>query len=129
MMRVLAVKQPWASLLVLGHKPVENRSWGTPYRGDVAIHASARPDLSPHALEMLRKHLPMTCVHKLPMGQIIGIVELYGVTREMDGEWFTGPVGLLVRDARQLKRGLPHKGQQSMVEAGKYLQQRILGNL
>jgi hypothetical protein len=128
-MRVLAVRQPWASLLALGKKPVENRGWSTEYRGDVAIHASKKPDLSPHALAMLAKHLPMTCVHKLPHGQIIGLVELYGVTRDMDGEWFSGPVGLLVRNARQLQKGLPHKGTQSMVEAGAYLEQRILRNL
>lgn len=39
-LRVLTVSQPWASLIALGAKRVETRSWGTAYRGTVAIHAA-----------------------------------------------------------------------------------------
>lgn len=38
--RLLTLTQPWAALVVLGHKRIETRSWGTPYRGRVAIHAA-----------------------------------------------------------------------------------------
>ena len=46
---VLTVKQPWAHLIIHGyrtasgtveHKPVENRSRGTSFRGELYIHAS-----------------------------------------------------------------------------------------
>ena len=40
-MRVLSVRQPWASLLVRGVKDIENRTWSTTYRGPVLIHACA----------------------------------------------------------------------------------------
>ena len=40
--RVLSVQQPFAQLLVRGHRRVEARSWNTDYRGVVAIHASKR---------------------------------------------------------------------------------------
>lgn len=39
-MRVLSLWQPWASLVKLNAKRVETRSWGTSYRGPVAIHAA-----------------------------------------------------------------------------------------
>lgn len=39
-MRVLSLKQPWATLIVRGVKRYEARSWQTPYRGRIAIHAS-----------------------------------------------------------------------------------------
>ena len=39
-MRILSVQQPFASALINGTKPFENRSWATPYRGRVYIHAS-----------------------------------------------------------------------------------------
>jgi hypothetical protein len=39
-LKILSVWGPWAQLLVLGIKDVENRRWSTPYRGPVAIHAS-----------------------------------------------------------------------------------------
>ena len=38
--RCLSIRQPWAWAIVSGRKPVENRSWATPYRGRIAIHAS-----------------------------------------------------------------------------------------
>lgn len=41
-MRSLTLWQPWASLVALGAKAVETRSWSTAYRGPLAIHASAR---------------------------------------------------------------------------------------
>lgn len=40
-MKVLTVREPWAWLIVMGLKDVENRSWDTKYRGPVLIHASA----------------------------------------------------------------------------------------
>ena len=39
-MKALSLVQPWASLLAGGAKRIETRSWGTAYRGLVAIHAS-----------------------------------------------------------------------------------------
>lgn len=39
-MRCLSLYEPWASLMSLGVKRVETRSWSTSYRGKVAIHAS-----------------------------------------------------------------------------------------
>lgn len=38
--RALSLLQPWASAVALGLKQFETRSWKTPYRGRVAIHAS-----------------------------------------------------------------------------------------
>lgn len=38
-MKVLTVKQPWASLIALGYKEYEFRSWQTKYRGELLIHA------------------------------------------------------------------------------------------
>lgn len=38
-MRALTLHQPWASLVALGVKTIETRSWSTKYRGPLAIHA------------------------------------------------------------------------------------------
>lgn len=40
-MRVLSVRQPWASLIASGRKTVELRSWSTKYRGPVLILAGS----------------------------------------------------------------------------------------
>lgn len=39
-MKVLSIRQPWASVIINGYKAYEFRSWKTKYRGKVLIHAS-----------------------------------------------------------------------------------------
>jgi activating signal cointegrator 1 len=39
-LHALSLTQPWASLVAIGAKLVETRSWWTSYRGPLAIHAS-----------------------------------------------------------------------------------------
>lgn len=39
-MKALTLTQPWATLVVLGLKRIETRSWSTAYRGPLAIHAA-----------------------------------------------------------------------------------------
>ena len=43
-MKVLTIKQPWATLIAEGIKKYEFRSWKTKYRGKVLIHAGAGID-------------------------------------------------------------------------------------
>jgi len=38
-MKALTIHQPWASLIALGIKTIETRTWPTKYRGELAIHA------------------------------------------------------------------------------------------
>lgn len=37
--KVLTIKEPWASLIINGYKMYEFRSWKTKYRGKILIHA------------------------------------------------------------------------------------------
>lgn len=39
-MKVLTLTQPWATLVAIGAKKIETRSWQTSYRGPLAIHAA-----------------------------------------------------------------------------------------
>ena len=39
-MKVITIKQPWATLIAEGIKKYEFRSWKTNYRGEIYIHAS-----------------------------------------------------------------------------------------
>ncbi len=43
-MKVITIKQPWASLIAEGYKEYEFRSWNTKYRGDILIHAGKSVD-------------------------------------------------------------------------------------
>lgn len=43
-MKVITLKQPWASLVATGYKKYEFRSWKINYRGDILIHAGKSID-------------------------------------------------------------------------------------
>lgn len=43
-MKVLTLKQPWATLVAEGIKKYEFRSWKTKYRGKILIHAGTGID-------------------------------------------------------------------------------------
>lgn len=38
--KALSLTQPWATLVAIGAKRIETRSWSTNYRGPLAIHAA-----------------------------------------------------------------------------------------
>lgn len=83
--RTITIRQPWASLIVLGIKDVENRAWCTKYTGPLMIHASAAPPLIldlANADTILRATVGMTLDEvcpELPRGAIVGRVNLDGV--------------------------------------------------
>jgi len=39
-MKAVTIYEPWATLIVLGYKQFETRSWSTNWRGELAIHAA-----------------------------------------------------------------------------------------
>jgi len=39
-MKCISIIQPWASLIIIGAKKIETRSWATKFRGRLLIHAS-----------------------------------------------------------------------------------------
>jgi hypothetical protein len=78
--KVISLLQPWASLVILGHKKVETRSWQTPYRGRLLIHASAGKAGRKFAeAEAISRYIPD--FNTLPFGALIGEVELVDMIR------------------------------------------------
>ena len=69
-MKVLTIKQPWATLIMQGNKRFEFRSWQTKYRGDLLIHAGKGIDKV--AMKRLSKYIP----EEIPSGKILGKVKL-----------------------------------------------------
>lgn len=78
-MKALTIKQPWASLVALGEKRFETRSWQTHYRGPIAIHAGKTIDKEAcnvtEIIGALLKH-GIKCYNDLPTGSVIAIAEL-----------------------------------------------------
>jgi activating signal cointegrator 1 len=81
-MKAISLLQPWASLVVLGAKRFETRTWQTPYRGPLIIHASKR---FPEELRDLCGREPFRRILRaagfaswfdVPLGVLLGTVEL-----------------------------------------------------
>ena len=43
LMKVITIKEPWASKILNGEKTIETRTWKTNYRGPILLHASKNP--------------------------------------------------------------------------------------
>jgi len=116
----LSVRQPWASLIILGLKSVEIRSWPTSHRGPLFIHAAKT--LDERALGRFR-------LSDVPTGALIGVVDLIGVEPFTPATWRklapehldTGPFTLglyawTLADPRPLQQPVPWRGDRSLFE-------------
>ncbi|WMT42469.1 ASCH domain-containing protein [Paenibacillus sp. D2_2] len=77
-MKVITIRQPWATLVALGEKQFETRSWRTDYRGELAIHAGKAVDKTICLLEPYRSILQQHgyAIDQLPTGAIIAVGRL-----------------------------------------------------
>lgn len=103
-MKVLSILQPWAWLIVAGHKPVENRRWVSSYRGPVLIHAGKKwgPEQR-RDLAIVRHTFPeLEIPDTFDLGGIVGRATMIDCVSSMDSPWFFGPNGFVLRDAKPL---------------------------
>ncbi len=99
-MKALTLTQPWATLVALGAKKIETRSWNTNYRGPLAIHAAKGfPDeayMMCHQ-EVFAKALveKADILHPdgLPRGKIIAICNLVDVAKISEIQSFSSCKG------------------------------------
>jgi len=69
-MMALTISQPFASLIASGEKWIENRTWYTPYRGPLAIHAGKGT-----------QYLTAKELRQYPSGCIVAVARLVACVR------------------------------------------------
>ncbi len=111
-MKAVTLTQPWATLVAIGAKRIETRSWGTCYRGPLAIHAAkgfpkwARAfTVDPVCYEAVRYHgaktdrdqRPADLLAAYPLGVVLATCRLVDCVqvREMGYGADSLPVGIL----------------------------------
>lgn len=106
--RALSIMQPWAALIVSGIKPVENRTWTTRYRGPILIHAGLKLDRE--AMDDLARGIHPVTGEKwnaptlaLQFGGIVGEAEIIDCVDSHASEWFVGPYGFVLANARTVQ--------------------------
>lgn len=98
-MKALTLTQPWATLVAIGAKKIETRSWNTQYRGPLAIHAAkgypgAAKDMcyQPHFKSALLS-AGYSVPHELPTGVIVATCDLVSTHRVDEMDWVEGKRG------------------------------------
>lgn len=119
-MKALSLYQPWATLIAIGAKKIETRSWSTSFRGTVAIHASKGfpKDCQGLCSELLFYEAllrggycinPRANTTPLPLGAIVAIAELEYVGRiefnRLKGKVQIGPARYWVEGRYELAFG------------------------
>lgn len=132
-MRGLTLWQPWASLVAIGAKNYETRSWKTDYRGPLAIHAAKRkPELPPDVLAaktMMDELAAADVVWAfLPTGSFVAtcrlidcfpVEEFWSELHELEneqhfGNWSAGRFGWELSDIRLLDPPVKFSGSQGL---------------
>lgn len=88
-MTALTLWQPWATLVAIGAKSIETRSWGTNHRGHLAIHAAKKPVIDAlSGVAMETKNLMSTLLGQagwhfgvLPLGSVVATCYLEDCVR------------------------------------------------
>lgn len=75
-LKALSLKQPFAWLIANGYLLVDDRSWGTQYRGPILIHASK--GLYEAYYHYIKTHtdIPIPDKDKLEYGGVVGMAKL-----------------------------------------------------
>lgn len=143
----LSLWQPWASLVAIGAKRRETRSWKTPYRGFIAIHAAKKQDLPSLRLCQDRSFstaLSKAGYHKavdLPFGCFVAIARLVEISptdtvkpllirlSELDeiafGDYSPGRYAWKFEDIQRLEMPIPARGYQGLWNLDQELIQKL----
>jgi len=113
-MKAITLRQPWASLVALGYKDIENRKWPTKFRGPVLIHAGKGMDEWTEQLRAKYGELPFD-PKELPRGGIVGIMTITDCVTKHPSKWFWGPYGFTLCDVHPVQF-YPCKGALSLWE-------------
>lgn len=155
----MTVRQPWATAIVHMGKDVENRTRNIAgaYRGPVAIHAGLAPtgrrgsrttfkgvgEVEHDASGLLLRSDHLAWPYRLPVGLIIGVVDLVGVHRATDttclvceegccgcSPWAVhGQTHLELENARVLERAIGAVGQLGLWTVPDDVEEQIRGDL
>jgi hypothetical protein len=102
-MKAISIRQPWAWLIVHGHKDIENRTWPTNFRGRVLIHAGTTYPKRDYLddVDSLASYGRLLAREEM-IGGIVGVATITGCITESASEWFNGPHGFVLANAKPL---------------------------
>lgn len=129
-MKALTLHQPYATLIALGVKTMETRSWYTRYRGPLAIHAAKvwteeafeeiRDEVAGKPYRDALRAAGYRVLGDLPRGAVVATCQLVDcmpaerVTPEDFGDYTPGRWAWVLRDVQPLSEPVVTRGYQGM---------------
>lgn len=131
-MKAITLWQPWATLMSLGAKRFETRSWSTAYRGPLIIHA-ARRKLGAEEIALCQQwpvnrilqggrlqiqDLPFGCC--VAVGQLVRVYRTETIRMELSeqelalGDYGDGRFAWQIENLTPLSRPIPARGKQGL---------------
>lgn len=128
----LSLYQPWASLVAIGAKQYETRSWATKYRGRLAIHAGREFGwdqgvlLTQEPFRSVLRRAGINIPSQLPRGVILATCTVADCVRTEDivdqlsdeerafGDYSPGRYAWQLEDMRLLPTPIPARGHQRL---------------
>lgn len=126
-LRAISLTQPWATLVAIGAKRIETRSWRTPYRGQLAIHAAktfptdARSRCHQEPIKATLMASGIESLADLPLGAVVAVGHLVdcvptesltSISRveRAFGDYTPGRFGWLFEGVEPLPEPIPARG-------------------
>lgn len=114
-MRALSILQPWAWLIVQGHKDIENRTWYSGYTGPFLVHAGktySRRCHDEHTESFANDFgIVLPRYEDMRRGGVVGKATMAGCVMEHSSPWkMHGTYGFVLRDQEELPF-VPWRGQ------------------
>lgn len=130
-MKCLSLWQPWATLIALGAKQYETRSWGTAYRGPLVIHAAKTKEALDICHEYPFRNVLLSSgikrLSELPFGAALCVVDLVDclpmtadlidvmtTQEQFFGDWKPGRFAWKLANLRPFKQPIPMRGIQGL---------------
>jgi hypothetical protein len=128
-MKALSLYEPWATLIALGEKRFETRSWRTNYRGPLLICASKMSPIVPPQLIPILNRIGLT-VNQWNPGRAVALVDLVDVIQMKEGQilmtetkdelrlgdFSVGRFAWKLEKVRRFKNPFPIRGRQGLFE-------------
>lgn len=144
-MKAISIWQPWASLIAVGAKRFETRSWPTRYRGPIAIHAARTWNAETAAAcedyfilaKLSSLHGEPLLKNRLPMGSIVAVgvltecvpteaVDFHRISMEYKfGNFMPGRFAWRIDLVERLVRPVSCTGRQGLWDTGVFLNEMV----
>lgn len=129
MTKALSLWQPWASLIAVGAKQYETRSWATKYRGPLIIHASKTTQIDWTDRKFMNRLTNVGLnIKELPTGCGLCLVNLVAIYRTEEiapylseqelafGNYSPGRAAWKLEIVRVFNKPVPGRGAQGLFE-------------